>query len=57
LTSFFALIANGDSSNEDDEQQNTDDDSSDDEEEATLNVTWKDSQRRTDVIAILEQQR
>jgi hypothetical protein len=43
LTSFFALVANGDNSNEDNKQQDTDDDSSENEEEATLNVAWKNS--------------
>jgi hypothetical protein len=57
LTSFFAPVANGDSSNEDDEQQDNDDDSSEDEEEATLNAAWKDLQRLTDAITLLEQQR
>jgi len=57
LTSFFAPVANGDSSNENDEQQDTDDNSNEDEKEATLNAAWKDSQRLTDAIALLEQQR
>ncbi len=57
LTSFFALVANGDSNNENDEQHDTDDNSSEDEEEATLNAAWKDLQCLTDIIAFLEQQR
>ncbi len=54
MTSFFAPVANGDNNNEDDEQLDTDDNSSEDEEEATLNAAWKDSQRLTDTIALLE---
>jgi TATA-binding protein-associated factor Taf7 len=57
LTSFFVLVANGDNNNEEDEQQDTNDNSSEDEEEATLNAARKDSQRLTDAIAFLEQQR